>query len=492
MENYDRYCEILEIAPGATPQAVKQAYRRLARQWHPDRFTDLEEQAIAEAKFKQINRAYAALKDYVPPAAVPPSAAPLQPANRQTAPPRHRAPIVETAGKSAQVLYQMAADYAKIDQYEAAIACLGAAIQVQPDYAVAYRYRGHLRSLLALERSATADLAKADDLERSRPRVVPVGPRAAPPAALATLPAATVIAQQFGPVTALATRSDRGWVVIGNRAGTLSLWDLARGALGMETIAHVGQVTALAAIDHWGQAGRLIVSAGADGRLKCWRLHSGGWGRRRGLDCRAIVPAHPVGITAIAAQKRRLITADGDGLLKCWQIGTRGALTCFEQIPAHQGAVPTIALSPNTDLVVSGGVDGMTYLWSLSMHICLGSLPHKSGAATAAAFSPDGQYVAIGEVNGWLQILRVTGAPGQISVEQVVAAHAGAVRSIHWLSDQRWVTMGDDRIMRVWSRSLNQPQAATIGFDHPILSAIVMGSTCLVGSETGQLLQQPI
>jgi COMPASS component SWD3 len=492
---HDRYYEILEIAPGSSPQVVKQAYRRLARQWHPDRFTDSEEKAIAEAKFKQINLAYEALKDYVPPPETvqpPPTTSPPQPAKRQTSPPRPRAPEVETQGKSPQVLYQMAADYAKIEQYEAAIACLSAAIQVQPDYAMAYRYRGHLRSLLALERSATADLAKADDLERAMPRVVPTGPPAQPPVAATILPQAQLIASQFGPITALAARSDRGWAVIGNRAGTLSLWDLAGGALGTEAIAHAGQVTGLAAIAHWGQVGRLIVSAGADGRLKCWRLHSGRWGRRRGLDCRQTVTAHPGAVNAIVAQQNRLITGGADGLLKCWKIGWRGELTCFEQIPAHPRAVWTIALSPNTDLLVSGGAEGMTYLWSLSMHVCLGSLPHNAGAATAAAFSPDGRSVAIGEDSGWVQILRVTGEPGQISVEQVLPAHAGAVRSLHWLPDRRLVTWGDDRIIRVWSAGSNQPQAASIAFEHPILSLTAIGNTCLVGSETGQLIQQPV
>jgi DnaJ domain/TPR repeat/WD domain, G-beta repeat len=483
----DRYYEILEIAPGATPQAVKQAYRLLARKWHPDRFTDTEEKAIAEAKFKQINLAYAALKDYEPTITAAPAQRP------PTAPAPHRAPGIPTDGKSPQVLYQTAADYAQHGQYESAIACLSAAIAQSPDYAMAYRYRGHLRSLLALERSATADLQTADDLDRTMPSPPTVGPAAMPPDATSVLPIATTIAQQLGPVTAIASRSDVGWVVVGNRAGTLTLWDLAGNrSLGSETIAHAGQVTGLVAIARWGQGGRLMVSAGADGQLKCWRLHSGRWGRRRGLDCRQTVKAHPGAVTAIAVAAQRLVTAGTDGCVKYWQISGRGQLTGIEQIPAHQGAVRTVALSPNGDLLVSGGEDGMTYLWRLSMHVCLGSLPHKAGMATAAAFSPDGQCVAIGEASGWVQILRVTGEPGQITIAQVLPAHAGAVRSIQWLPDQRLLTLGDDRVIRVWASGSNQPQAATIAFEQPILSltSIDDAQTCLVGSATGQLIRQ--
>ncbi|MBE9033117.1 J domain-containing protein, partial [filamentous cyanobacterium LEGE 11480] len=197
MSEFDRYYEVLEIAPGAPVAAVKQAYRTLARRWHPDRFTSLEDKAIAEAKFKQINLAYEQLKDYVPPVRPPRSSPSRSPQSKSSgrspqpttppsaAAPPPRSPQVPTRGKSPQRLYQMAADYAREGKYEAAIACLGVAIGRQPDYAIAYRYRGHLRSLLSLERSAAADLRKADKLERPASRPANSVPVAVPPAAMA-------------------------------------------------------------------------------------------------------------------------------------------------------------------------------------------------------------------------------------------------------------------------------------------------------------------
>ena len=61
------HCNVLGVTPGASAQEVKQAYRDLAKVWHPDRFQDsprLSRQA--EEKLKQINDAYEALKDGVP------------------------------------------------------------------------------------------------------------------------------------------------------------------------------------------------------------------------------------------------------------------------------------------------------------------------------------------------------------------------------------------------------------------------------------------
>jgi molecular chaperone DnaJ len=54
------YYELLEVPRGATEDELKKAYRKLARQWHPDANPDDPE---AEAKFKEITQAYAVLSD---------------------------------------------------------------------------------------------------------------------------------------------------------------------------------------------------------------------------------------------------------------------------------------------------------------------------------------------------------------------------------------------------------------------------------------------
>ena len=50
----------LGVEPGANQQALKQAFRRLARRWHPDLNAN---DPIAEERFKRINEAYAVLTD---------------------------------------------------------------------------------------------------------------------------------------------------------------------------------------------------------------------------------------------------------------------------------------------------------------------------------------------------------------------------------------------------------------------------------------------
>jgi curved DNA-binding protein len=57
--DFKDYYKILGVEPDADLKAIKTAYRRLARKYHPD----VSEDKDAEAKFKDIAEAYAALKD---------------------------------------------------------------------------------------------------------------------------------------------------------------------------------------------------------------------------------------------------------------------------------------------------------------------------------------------------------------------------------------------------------------------------------------------
>ena len=54
------YYEVLGVSKSASPEDIKKAYRKLAKQFHPD--TNKEDEQ-AEHKFKEINEAYQILSD---------------------------------------------------------------------------------------------------------------------------------------------------------------------------------------------------------------------------------------------------------------------------------------------------------------------------------------------------------------------------------------------------------------------------------------------
>ena len=53
------YYQVLEVDRDASPDSIRQAYRRLAKKYHPD----INNQPEAEGRFKEINEAYAVLSD---------------------------------------------------------------------------------------------------------------------------------------------------------------------------------------------------------------------------------------------------------------------------------------------------------------------------------------------------------------------------------------------------------------------------------------------
>ncbi len=57
------YYETLGVDRNASEEELKKAYRKLARQHHPDTHSGEKEKKDAEAKFKEINEAYAVLSD---------------------------------------------------------------------------------------------------------------------------------------------------------------------------------------------------------------------------------------------------------------------------------------------------------------------------------------------------------------------------------------------------------------------------------------------
>jgi curved DNA-binding protein CbpA len=109
--------EGLEIPPEASPEDIKAAYHRLAKQWHPDRYTGKEKED-AEKRFRELAEAFSILKDPAKRAAIQP-VRPREPQAEREAPVGE--PAKERTPEDWAAMAQEALSMGKLDQARALV-----------------------------------------------------------------------------------------------------------------------------------------------------------------------------------------------------------------------------------------------------------------------------------------------------------------------------------------------------------------------------------
>ncbi|EJF65001.1 hypothetical protein DICSQDRAFT_14200, partial [Dichomitus squalens LYAD-421 SS1] len=117
-------------------------------------------------------------------------------------------------------------------------------------------------------------------------------------------------------------------------------------------------------------------------------------------------------------------------------------------LSGHEGAVCTVAYSPDGRRIVSGSLDKTLQLWDAETGEALYELSCDSWVYRVA-FSPDGRHIAIALSDSTLRIWDST--TGE-DVCEPLRGHEGAVRCVAYSPDaHRIVSGGEDGIICVWS-----------------------------------------
>ncbi|NEO84200.1 MAG: DnaJ domain-containing protein [Spirulina sp. SIO3F2] len=479
MTEVNRYYEILELAPGASPAAVKQAYRRLVKHWHPDRFPDQPQaQQIAEERIKQINTAYAYLKTH--PSIRPPQPTPPEP--NTTSP-----PLDDPPATLAQWYYERGVTRAKQEDYAGAIADFGHAINLLPSYRDAYKYRGLVYSIIGNDRKANADLRRAAQLR----------PYAPTSTATSTSTSTTtthrkphsphwhcagVLRGHQDAVSAIALSPDGRYLVSGSYDETIRIWQLSTGRQFRVLTGHRDRIHCVAISPD----GRWLASGSADQTIKLWNLQTGQpvrtlghWlgGHRQAVLCLGFHPDRKRLVSGGADQTLRfwklasgkqlrcvsgygsavtglvlsvdgkfLITSSADKLLKIRQVMNGRLIRAIR----NSHTLSALALSPDAQTLATGGRDRQIYLWRLARGDVYQTYPGHEEGVTALAYSQHGQRLVSGSEDGHLKLWDT--ATGQELAN--LQAHRDRISGVAITTDaQTLISASFDQTIRIWWRS---------------------------------------
>lgn len=145
MEKFPNYYEILGIEPKATAKQVKDAYRSLARQYHPD----LNPDSKSVDKFRKINEAYTVLSDQE-------QRSHYDFMNFETNNSNN-----SSSSRSAEIYYSQGLKKSQGANYKEAIKDFTQAININSNYADAYNKRGLCYYKLGEPSEAIKDFTKA-------------------------------------------------------------------------------------------------------------------------------------------------------------------------------------------------------------------------------------------------------------------------------------------------------------------------------------------
>jgi WD40 repeat protein len=117
-------------------------------------------------------------------------------------------------------------------------------------------------------------------------------------------------------------------------------------------------------------------------------------------------------------------------------------------LTGHTGAIHTLAVSPDGQLLVSGSEDHTLRLWSLPDGKALKTLSDHSGEVWGVAISADGRLLASGSEDNSLRLWRLPdGQP-----LQTWQAYTGSVNTLVISPDNQWLASAShDHTIRLWS-----------------------------------------
>jgi WD40 repeat protein len=257
------------------------------------------------------------------------------------------------------------------------------------------------------------------------------------------------------PVRGLAFGGSRALAAAGDD-GVMRVWNAASGDL-LQSIALRGHPKVVSGVD-FSPDGKWIVVG--EGFVTSKVIYTGKvelLDAAEGQDVRTLATHHWEVV-------RLALSRDGNSLASCnWDRKVRiMEFPSGKPVGEYESTSKplSVAISPDSKIIASGGMDSAVSLWDRGGGKKLQRLTGQSGSILSVAFSPDGRRLASASGDGSVRIWNLSSGQSLATL----AGHVGAVTSVIYSPDGKvLITGGADDTVRVWDAATSQ-NIETLGF----------------------------
>jgi WD40 repeat protein len=467
MSTQRQYYEILGLPLHASADDIKQAYRNLAKKWHPDRFVnDVQKQQEAEAKFKEISVAYESLKNN------------LNNTSQQDN-------FVDVSSEKftqrtfAEVFYRKGAEYAEKGLYQEAVKEFSDAIHFDPEFLEAYQYRGFILSKLGFENRAKADFAKAEFLkcgERSTTENNHQKYQETRPQSTISWLKLQANIKYFQHITHLAINKSNQIFAYGSHDGTIQIWNWVSNQIVMTLNSNSFLVYDFL----WSKDAQYLLCACSDQKIRRWHTKTQ---KIEILGNKKSWHSSKVLALALSPDGKTLISGGADKIVKIWQLNSQSDPL---MLTGYSTAINSIAISSDSQYFVAGGLEPHLRIRSLKTGKLTRSINNNS-KVTSLVFSPDSETLAVGSEDKMLRLWHLK--TGQEI--WTFRGHSERVSDVVFTPDgQTLISASWDKTIKFWSLATKEELGTLYEHTDKVLSlAISTDGKILISSSADKTIK---
>lgn len=246
----------------------------------------------------------------------------------------------------------------------------------------------------------------------------------------------------------------------------IHLWDLATLQVSRTLQGHQGRIWSIAYAPTPTHLDQVVLASGSEDKmLKVWHPVDGHCLRTLQGYHNATAPIGflPSAITDTADQ---LLTLSDDQQIRWWDMTTG---KCLKTLALEiQGAMQA-ALSPNGQLLASGGLDNTVKVWQLADQVCLATLQGHTAWVRAVVFSPCGNLLASASGDQTIRLWNV--ATGDCLA--VLEGHGNPVQSLCFSPDGRTIASSSwDQTVKLWDVNTGDCLRTFTGHTNRVTAAV--------------------